>query len=537
MVNWEGGALRAQVQADYELLSSGVANEAKINNVFGLVMETTKRALRDSMSVSNRQSISYRISPEVLASCFAFLPLVDCIRVSHVSRHWRAVAVSCPSLWTEIIMECRSPDCLEFLKTILGRARQAPVELKVRSYDASMDETCKSILQPHLHHARYIDRTGDLDLESLGIGRALRYLHVRGHSLHPEGSQALEIPEDFLGGSARQLRSIRFQRVRLPRVCPALSTLVALHVADLAKPVDAVSFRYLFELCPRLESLTLNGLISAYAHMLPSGPAPETLQSLFLGTRDANYDLGRHYTAWQAPRLRDVTLDMGRTRTLHPVPQPLLHGATGLSVRTDSYKSSGTWVIGTFPDKRSEYAYAHMFIVPGMDLPRLASLVMDIHSGLHGVHAAEISVNALGPFTDFLVLLPGLKHLTVLIDWIIVYEHGGAAGCMEPDIADLRALKRLSDAELGLESLYINLKLSFTVAGLDIGPLDATGLLDMLASLGPLQLAKDCVSDKNGHAAPGPNSSGQLSNVRAGVKHERFGPRADAGNSSLRSYP
>ena len=47
----------------------------------------------------NASTRTHTFPPEILALCFAPLPFSDLVHASHVSSHWRSVAVNAPWLW------------------------------------------------------------------------------------------------------------------------------------------------------------------------------------------------------------------------------------------------------------------------------------------------------------------------------------------------------------------------------------------------------------------------------------------------------
>ncbi|KAI0040251.1 hypothetical protein FA95DRAFT_1472499, partial [Auriscalpium vulgare] len=73
-----------------------------------------------------------RLPPEMLAKIFQFLVLLDLewtreglgwIAVTHVCASWRAIALGCPSLWTNLTFRLG----MEWAETMLGRSRGLPL--------------------------------------------------------------------------------------------------------------------------------------------------------------------------------------------------------------------------------------------------------------------------------------------------------------------------------------------------------------------------------------------------------------------------
>ncbi|EJD39823.1 hypothetical protein AURDEDRAFT_153718 [Auricularia subglabra TFB-10046 SS5] len=434
----------------------------------------------DFPEAANQGSITYRIPPEVLANCFAFLRLVDCFRASFVSRYWRAVALSTPGLWARVSMDCSDAEDLAGLNMILARAGQVPAHLKLWPETAYYPAPAPAlapgtILRPHTHRTKCLEWWScDLDGRAIGAAPFLEHLTVHGR---------LDIPEDFLGGRAARLRSLSFHDGVLPRTCAALSTLVVLDVRYLDKFLaPPPSLETLFDLCPILESLTLAGLRAAYSNALPRGRAPQTLRALKLTTRDDDYDLTQHYFAWQAPNLRYVTLSMGEAQSgTYPIPQALIAGATALTVMSYTLGARtpfGTFVLAEYPAAEAcEYTVS----IPGAEVSCVVSHIMAARASLQAVHTVRLSLNALAPCLDLIASLPALRHLTIFIGWNLAHEHVFA-----PDIPALACLARLLPS---LDSLVLRLGTCIATPGSErISAADARILLDVLGPLGPLAL-------------------------------------------------
>lgn len=114
------------------------------------------------------------LPPEILCEIFLYTAGVDIheqyvvkerrksygwICVSHVCRHWRAVALSCPSLWSRLDVKAASRELLE---TLLVRSRGAPLIVSYtgwgrRSTPAipwSEQEAIAMVLESHLQRTR-----------------------------------------------------------------------------------------------------------------------------------------------------------------------------------------------------------------------------------------------------------------------------------------------------------------------------------------------------------------------------------------------
>ncbi|EJD35738.1 hypothetical protein AURDEDRAFT_188626, partial [Auricularia subglabra TFB-10046 SS5] len=430
---------------------------------------------RDSPHTISQSNITYRIPPELLGYCFSFLPLNDCIQVSHVSRHWRAVALSTPSAWAHISMDCDDESDMEGLITLLSRTGEVPVTLRFTADDPISEHAFSIAALPHLHHLRYLQTFAcDIDASTLVNAPMLRYLLVH---------DTLEIPDNFLGEQASSLRSLFFIRGSLPNSCPSLSMLVALHVRELDNPEYAASFSRLFHICPRLEFLSLSGLQAAHATLLPLGPAPPSLKTLFLSTREEDYDLTPRYTAWKTPNLRHVVLGMGKTHTAYPISQDFLDGAVTLGITLGYEHHGGRSIVADFPDGRK-----HALGVSERDISQVAEFVANVLPSLRHVHTLSISLDAVNPFFDVLANLPALRHLTVCVDWEMAFGEDDRAFLVEPGLDQLDCLVDIADSIPHLESLLLQMGLSLSLPGCAINGTDADNLVTFLDSLGPLSL-------------------------------------------------
>ncbi|EJD40437.1 hypothetical protein AURDEDRAFT_170439 [Auricularia subglabra TFB-10046 SS5] len=424
----------------------------------------------------NQIGTTYRLPPELLGNCFAFLRIPDCIRASHVCQHWRAVALSTPCAWAQIETRCNDASDLERITLLLSRTGRVPADLKITVNTYTYQNAFDMAILPHAYHTRYLEWYWDLDGAALGDAPMLRYLVLYA---------TLNIPDNFLDGRTGTLRSLHFSCRMLPAVCPSLSGLAALHINDVRDLEHAASWRSLFNLCPQLEFLSLADLQAEYADMLPSGPAPPSLRTLFLATYEELYDLTPHYTAWKTSSLRDVMLNMGTAHITYPIPQDFVGGATSLSVTLGPDPSFARWMVADFPDGRKRALGAS-----GRDIYGAASHLAAVQPGLQQVHMLSISLDGVAPFLGVLAALPALKHLTLFVDWTTFYDELGRPELQEPTPGDLACLLDLADALPHLESLLLQMRLSFSgsESGCAIGRADLDDLLAAIDFIGPLSL-------------------------------------------------
>lgn len=175
------------------------------------------------------------------------------ITISHVSQHWRDIAIGMPRLWTGIRGKPLEP---EAIAAYLQRSLKLPFDFRLES--AVVDETAGyqetistmfGLLRPHIGRCRQLaidsltqptmsdifDSLRDISapiLESLFIScNRCRYYRNGQYSLSPR-------VEIFTGG-APSLTSIRFANVGLHQYLPPLQSLTVLRL--IAHPFPGVS--------------------------------------------------------------------------------------------------------------------------------------------------------------------------------------------------------------------------------------------------------------------------------------------------------
>ncbi|EJD37822.1 hypothetical protein AURDEDRAFT_129222 [Auricularia subglabra TFB-10046 SS5] len=340
----------------------------------------------------------YHLPPEVLAACFAFLPLRDLVKASHVSRQWRTAALNNPAVWSQIHLPSGLGNTLAILSLALSRTGCSPVDLSGVAPDSySVELPC---LREHMDHIQSI-HWPPCTLIPLTIPapklRSLVGLH-----------RAIIVRPDSLGGKAGELRTLHLDSPYFPTQCPALSTITTLHIRCSTVPQRAETLQRLFDLCPRLESLLLGNLRQNLAHFLPEGPAPRSLSRLELQTADASYDITRHYLDWKTEALVDVVLELGGgTR---PRFGRLIHNPTSLRVARDTFFER-TSVVASAPGARISVGYGDT----GTYASHVATELLDARERLRGVRSLELPVVALPQFTSMCTALPKLERLVILV--------------------------------------------------------------------------------------------------------------------------
>lgn len=232
-------------------------------------------AMSSIRSRRNALSRPCRLPSEVLARCFWFLVAVDpplsvasrgWLRILHVCAHFRQVALSEPTLWTEVSF-------------ILGRswafqmvslAKAAPLSIKetVGSYQwTPRKDDVRELVRHHISHIRELvleENSGPLSsmVDATEPAPILETLDLRLRNMYEYSSGGDPIiPPNFLAQRAPRLRKIHLHGFPLPSTAfPLLSTVVDLTIrllrgSSLRPSVD--TFFSMLESAPSLEHLNV----------------------------------------------------------------------------------------------------------------------------------------------------------------------------------------------------------------------------------------------------------------------------------------
>ncbi|KAJ7836527.1 hypothetical protein B0H13DRAFT_2106817 [Mycena leptocephala] len=225
-----------------------------------------RESIRTLQSRRNALSPIGRLPPEILSRIFLFCSHPDSLswikEVSHISRHWRAVALGCPSLWSFPIFS--QP---KWADEMLKRSKMAPLTVKA-------DLTYMTPRMVNTVHSSLgqISRIGELDVrtgsrsvpEILNLTHTAPYLHSL--SLASPGyaqEEHFTLPDTFLNGDAPRLRKLELTRFFLPWDSPLLSNLFHLKIQN-PGPTARPSMTELIEALermPLLETLELDNAL------------------------------------------------------------------------------------------------------------------------------------------------------------------------------------------------------------------------------------------------------------------------------------
>ncbi|KAF9516624.1 hypothetical protein BS47DRAFT_1380851 [Hydnum rufescens UP504] len=238
-----------------------------LSYIFQLGVEQEER---DSEDVENSSYNSSNDEPE--GRTFAEL-------VSHVSRHWRAVALDTAVLWTKV--DFSDPPPHEYTRILINRSKRAPLDVSFALPHADLNwpdteyfDTVMDILGPHIPRitALTID-SPDFDDMTILMYRILQCTSTApplkslvlidqsasGHVVSSFGFSN-RIPQ--LYELMANLRIVNFDGTRLPYSTSTFKHLTSLRLANMSSVENQPSrdeFRDILIACPMLESLILDG--------------------------------------------------------------------------------------------------------------------------------------------------------------------------------------------------------------------------------------------------------------------------------------
>ncbi|EJD51455.1 hypothetical protein AURDEDRAFT_181806 [Auricularia subglabra TFB-10046 SS5] len=374
------------------------------------VLNQARAMLADEASEWNKANSLRPFPPEILGMCFAFLPLQDRVTASHVSRAWRNLALSTPSLWADIRL---SPDGVSpstaLVKLALSRSGNAPIDIFVPR--RHVDEDLEIALRSAFCRIRSFNATGSAYSHSFWKQPApvLEKWHC------PFG---LDIPADLFGGRAGRLTVLHAFGLHVPSTCPALSTLTYVKV----RAVSISCLERLFALCPTLVSVTVQR-ISGNAPQSPFR-VPQSLEYLDLHADGYyGYDaVGEPIAVYQAcsstptPRLRVVNLRFTCRREGENV-APVLAGAVDLNVEFTFDRDRITLITRFAGGRRVSTSIWRMLEHEYRELRdgRFPPIFKQTAACFSELQAVSLPITLLAPFVADAPPIPSLQELRLLI--------------------------------------------------------------------------------------------------------------------------
>ncbi|EJD38542.1 hypothetical protein AURDEDRAFT_116507 [Auricularia subglabra TFB-10046 SS5] len=220
------------------------------------------------------------VPTELLVFFFVLLSFRDRVRVSHVSRRWRAVATEHTELGNRLAFHHRPEHRTTFLAA-LRRAGALPLEatwMFNAPQSAGFD-----ILEANISRIRVLSVQGycaDTDLELLDrlLARPLPLLE----EFHIEKSLAFNIPQEWTNGGAPRLREIALSRFNFHPTSGRFRALRCFRGSVQSYSYGPFYPSRIFELCPALAELELSGINGHLLRFLAEGQIPLTLTRLVL---------------------------------------------------------------------------------------------------------------------------------------------------------------------------------------------------------------------------------------------------------------
>ncbi|KAH7885048.1 hypothetical protein F5I97DRAFT_1928465 [Phlebopus sp. FC_14] len=413
-------------------LSLGQKNSDHANDAHSdVVMSDQTDADDDGYEDEEEEGSSIATLTDASDSCPPFQ-----VVVSHVCRHWRNVALSTPSLWTQINVLCIERPPFERVSTLLERSKSLPLDIRIdweppddafptddeppRSFSEDDLKALLALLIPHVprwgsiwvdvasydHMFTFLSAVSDPSVPAAPRLEALQLYH------HEDSEEFVAFPRPSMskhfvlfGGSAPRLKSIALWGVHvdwnqswITSGSHLLDLELAYHTEDV-RPLWT-AFNKILRGAPNLETLSL--CLSG-----PSGNPPQWSDRarcyLVLGFHSSSYTVGllrKLYT----PVLKSLTLDFDAEDYTDLVTQ-LVGPAT---------------VPNLFPHEQPRSLLSGLEHLKISGLPCGSSSVKILYGELKNLKALNLSLTYLDPaFLHLLspppqgdILLPALKTLS-----------------------------------------------------------------------------------------------------------------------------
>ncbi|EJD44662.1 hypothetical protein AURDEDRAFT_166148 [Auricularia subglabra TFB-10046 SS5] len=261
-----------------------------------------------------------RLPPEVLSACFHWLSFRDRIRASHVSQHWRCVALSTPALWSHF--RCSGDE--NKLVELLRRSQAVPLTLDA----SSMAPSQELILRRHAGRIRALKcRTLMTDLDA----PCLRNLEVLWSH-----SRAV-LSQETIGPSSDSLQTMTLDgKFTVSPMCPRLTNLREFSAVF----GTSANLSEVLALCPSLRKLTVRcdyllGVDPRHL-FIPLPPSLSDLSVTGMTRRTLDYSA---FTAWSGHRFHNLELgylsDITGVLTLFTASLPAADSEWSLEISLD----------------------------------------------------------------------------------------------------------------------------------------------------------------------------------------------------------
>ncbi|RXW19841.1 hypothetical protein EST38_g6004 [Candolleomyces aberdarensis] len=292
-------------------------------------------AIRALKTHRNTVANTSPLPPEILSNIFTIVRTVIRVefwwkptwaQVAHVCRHWRAVALACPALWSDLMFFSRGPT---FTEMMLQRSKNAPLTVKLYGYPSFDDILCKIASQTSRLRdveLRRATSTTPFDLSKIlssfeSKAPILEKLVLKGPELYGKtGSDRYHtMPANFLQDGAPSLQHLDITQIAIHwDALPISTTLTHLQLENVVpenRPTRK-SFSETLSKLLRLETMKLSAFLPHSGASQPKS-LPVILPSLrTLELKDFAAELRQFFSMTRMPQearvdveLSDVTLE------------------------------------------------------------------------------------------------------------------------------------------------------------------------------------------------------------------------------------
>ena len=239
-------------------------------------IEKMEGAIRALKSRRNSLAAISRLPPEILSKIFlccaaTYEPTMDWVGVTHVSRHWRTVAIGCARLWTTLVFT--QP---RWVEEMLKRSKIAPLVIDTRygSYMGSKSTEAVHLAMNHISRVRelsIVSLNASFDKLFSSFPRAAPMLQsvvlstTTNHyadAFHDNYS----IPPELFSDDSSQLRRLELKHCNLDWTSHLLKGLTYLKVHNTA-PGTRPSMPLFLDVLDQLPTLTVLDLDDALPHV------------------------------------------------------------------------------------------------------------------------------------------------------------------------------------------------------------------------------------------------------------------------------
>lgn len=134
----------------YQLVHSAADIACVLGDALDRTLSTVYKVFSEASLILNRKARFNQLAPEVLCTVFSMLPFADLVTASHVCHHWRNIALSSPSIWTEVKMRGYDDDVGP--RECLLRAKSFPVSLTVVFTSGDQIRSYLPLIAAHMFH-------------------------------------------------------------------------------------------------------------------------------------------------------------------------------------------------------------------------------------------------------------------------------------------------------------------------------------------------------------------------------------------------